>query len=395
MIRCTVGVFAHNEAHNVERALHAILSQQLHTATIIEIIVVASGCTDTTVDLAQEIARRHPIVSVEVEQDRRGKASAIRRLMSMARGDVIVLVGADTLPAPNAIEHLVAPFADREVGMTGARVVPLNNPATFLGFAVQMLWYVHHHLALRQPKLGELVACRNIIADFPEDTSTDDLALEALVTRKGLRLVYTPEAIVYNRGPEVYGDFMIQRRRIFTGELRVALKYRYIASSLSLRHLVPLVFDAVKSHPRSIPWTLAVMALEFWARLLGAVDALRGREAVVWRPARTTKNVVKTSEPVTLVSLRWPPDTLGSATVMLEVERAIADVGSVFWWDHRGGEALLKLDDAAATADLQLRLSRVTAAKSFQSTLVTNPMLISSRLADPTPGLGNANRREV
>ena len=113
-----------------------------------------------------------------------------------------MLVGADTLPEPTAIEHLVQPFADPSVGMTGARVIPLNTPTTWLGFTVQMLWHVHHQLALRKPKLGELVAFRNVIDDFPEDTSTDEPAIEALIAAKGYRLVYAPKAVVYNRGPE-------------------------------------------------------------------------------------------------------------------------------------------------------------------------------------------------
>src|SRR4026209_98275 len=110
MIRCTVGVLAHNEAHNVLRTLHALLTQQLQNAVITEIIVIASGCTDSTVELAEGVADAYPIVTVEVEPHRTGKAAAIRRLMSMARGDVIVLVGADTLPEPTAIEQLVQPF---------------------------------------------------------------------------------------------------------------------------------------------------------------------------------------------------------------------------------------------------------------------------------------------
>jgi poly-beta-1,6-N-acetyl-D-glucosamine synthase len=358
MIRCTVGVFAHNEVHNVRRALHALLAQQLQTVTIVEIIVIASGCTDGTVELAEEVASLNPIVRVDVETHRSGKAAAIKRLMSRARGDVIVFVSADTLPAPDSIEHLLEPFADPRVGMTGARVVPLNSPTTFFGFAVQMLWFVHHHLALRKPKLGELVACRNVIADFPEDTATDDLALEALVTRLGFQLAYAPKAIVYNRGPEDFEDFVIQRRRIFAGELGVALKYRYFASSLSIRHVLPLAVHALRSHPEYVMWTCGVMALELWSRLLGAYDAVRGRDHVVWRHAGSTKNVVS-GDPVTLVSIQCPLGALDSSAV-LELLRLNKDTGSVFWWDRNSGEVLLKLDGADPAKD-GLKLHRMSA----------------------------------
>jgi GT2 family glycosyltransferase len=344
VITCTIGVFAHNEVRNVHRALQALLTQRLEHVRIAEIVVVASGCTDGTVELAQQIARANPLVTVDVEEQRRGKAAAIKRLMTRARGEVVVFVGADTLPAPDAIEHLVAPFADQKVGMTGARVVPLNIPETFAGFAVQMLWYVHHHLALRKPKLGELVACRNVVSEFPEDTATDDLALEALVTAAGYKLLYAPSAVVYNKGPENLHDFLLQRRRIFAGELRIALKYGYVASSMSLRHVLPLATDAIRSYPRFVLWTFAVMAVELWARLLGALDTVRGRTHVVWRHAASTKEVLPYSESMTLVSLRWRPDAFDGEALFGEIQNLPASEGAVCWWDRRGGELLLRLE---------------------------------------------------
>src|SRR5262249_15351992 len=91
MIRCTIGVLAYNEANNVQRTLRALLAQQLHSGVeIAQIIVIASGCTDATVALAEGIASTNPIVTVEVEPQRTGKAAAIKRLMSMAQGEVIV-----------------------------------------------------------------------------------------------------------------------------------------------------------------------------------------------------------------------------------------------------------------------------------------------------------------
>jgi len=343
VISCTVGVFAHNEAQNVRRALRALLDQRLQNVRIDEIVVVASGCTDGTVELAEAFARDNPLVSVDIEVRRTGKAAAMKRLMAKATGEVIVFVGADTLPAPDAIEHLLAPFSSPEVGMTGARVVPLNPPNSFPGFAVQMLWYVHHHLALRQPKLGELVACRNMIADFPEDTATDDLALEALVVAAGYKLAYAPAAIVYNKGPEHLKDFLIQRRRIFAGELRIAMRYGYVASSLSLRHVVPLAVDAIRTYPHFIFWTSGVMALEMWARIVGAFDALRGRTHVVWRHAASTKQVIGDSEGVTLVALRWVPESACGQALLDRVQQLSPDEGDIYWWDRRGGEMLLRL----------------------------------------------------
>ena len=363
MIRCTVGILAHNEGRNIQRALHAVLAQQLHDVQIVEILVIASGCTDATVEIAERVASVNSLVTVTAEPERTGKAAAIRQLMSMARGDIIALVGADTLLEPSAIEQLVVPFADRRVGMTGARVVPLNRPTTWLGFTVQMLWHVHHQLALRKAKLGELVAFRNVIDNFPDDTSTDEPALEALIAAKGLQLVYTPKAVVYNRGPETAAEFLMQRRRIFAGQVRIALRFGYFTSSLRLRHVLPLAIEAFRSYPRFFLWTFAAMGVELWARMLGTYDALRGRDEVVWRHIGSTKRVAADTETLTLISVRWPPTSLMDTTAFLrDLRRHSEPTGSVFWWDASQGELLLFVGGESPLEWFEHRIEGVTRA---------------------------------
>src|SRR3970040_2441887 len=112
MMRCTIGVLAYNEEHNIIPALYALLDQRLHTGEIAKIIATASGSTDRTVERAQAMARAHPLITVDVQGERAGKAAAINRVIQLGRCDVVVLVGADTLPDPTALELLVQPFAD-------------------------------------------------------------------------------------------------------------------------------------------------------------------------------------------------------------------------------------------------------------------------------------------
>jgi hypothetical protein len=188
------------------------------------------------------------------------------------------------------------------------------------------------------------VAFRNVV-DVPNDTSTDEPAIEALITAKGYRLVYASNAVVYNRGPETVREFLYQRRRVFAGQVRVAFRFRYRTSSLIAKHVFPLAGEALRSHPRFALWTLGTMAIELWARLLGMCDALRGREEVVWRQITTTKAVVKASQAfdLTVISVRWAPGALDSAAFLRDLQRLPNPVGSVFWWDWNHGEALLKM----------------------------------------------------
>jgi glycosyltransferase involved in cell wall biosynthesis len=362
MIRCTVGILAYNEAQNIRQSLYAVLAQELDEVVIGEIIVIASGCTDATVEIAESVARSFPLVTVDVELERTGKAAAIKRLLARATGEVIVMVGADTLPAPTAVECLVRPFSDRTIGMTGARVIPLNKPSTWQGFAVQMLWHVHHRLASRRPKLGELVAFRNVISDFPADTATDEPAIEALVAGRGYKLRYVPESVVYNRGPERTDEFIIQRRRIFAGQVRIAIRYRYFTSSLNVRYALPLVVEAIRSYPRFFVWTWAAIVVECWARCLGLADAVRRREPVVWRTAATTKAVAEGSDPdqLTLISVSWSAGTVNARSFLRALRRQSDTAGSVFWWDVSQREILLFVGGDSPLEWFEQRIEQVT-----------------------------------
>jgi len=245
--------------------------------------------------------------------------------------------------------------------MTGGRIIPLNAPTTWQGFAVQMLWHVHHQLALRRPKLGELVAFRNVIDDFPSDTSTDEPAIEALIAAKGYEMAYAPKAIVYNRGPEGTEEFVIQRRRIFAGQVRIALRYKYFTSSLRVRHVLPLAVEAIRSYPRFFLWTFAAMAVESWARLLGLADALRGHEDVVWRPAESTKTVAAAPDrPLTLISVKWTPGSLNTMAFLRDLRVHSEPAGSIFWWDSSQGELLLFVGGESPLEWFEARVEELT-----------------------------------
>src|SRR3954469_22028840 len=80
-LACSVGVMAYNEEKNIGRVLTALLAKQTNGCVIEEIIVLASGCTDRTVEIAQEFSTLNPKVKVVIQLQRQGKASAVNLFM--------------------------------------------------------------------------------------------------------------------------------------------------------------------------------------------------------------------------------------------------------------------------------------------------------------------------
>jgi biofilm PGA synthesis N-glycosyltransferase PgaC len=149
---------------------------------------------------------------------------------------------------------------------------------------------LHDHVSRKKPKLGEIVAFRNIIPFIPTESAVDELSIQAVVTAIGLRLVYEPSAVVYNRGPETVRDFINQRRRIFAGHLLVAKQQGYTASTMNVARIIrALVRSESRNVVRAPLWAAGTVTLEATARCLGYYDVLRRRPHHVWSVVQTTK----------------------------------------------------------------------------------------------------------
>lgn len=290
VLSCSIGIMAYNEEANISRLLDALLGQQTRHCIIDDITVIASGCTDNTEHVVRESARRHPKVKLIVQPHREGKASAINLFLRQTKSEILVLESADTLPESTAIERLVEPFSDPRVGMTGGHPIPTNDPRTFMGFTVHLLWALHHQIALNQPKLGELVAFRRVFYRIPYNSAVDEASIEPLIVGQGYRLHYVPEAIVYNRGAESVSDFLKQRRRIQAGHLKMRREQGYIVSTMEGRHILAALMRNWQWDGRYFLWTPLVAGLEIYGRTLGWLDLrLKKRDHAVWDVAASTK----------------------------------------------------------------------------------------------------------
>ncbi|PYX73704.1 MAG: hypothetical protein DMG72_12600 [Acidobacteria bacterium] len=290
-LACSIGIMAYNEEANIGQLLKALVTQRMSAATLSEIVVVASGCTDGTQAIVKAWCRRDSRVRLLVQAGREGKASAINYFLMNAREQIVVLCSADLLPVETAIEQLVAPFVNPEVGITGGRPVPVNDPETFMGYAAHMLWNLHHQVNLVSFKAGEMIAFRKIFHRIPYDTVVDEASIEPVIRGQGYSVCYVPTAIVYNKGPETMKDFLTQRRRIFTGHLAVRHALGYTVSTMSSWKALHLVVRNMTWRPKPFLWTWGVAGLEAYGRFLGRRDYKKRRDHRVWEIATTTKQV--------------------------------------------------------------------------------------------------------
>ena len=208
-----------------------------------------------------------------------------------AAEEILILSSADLQPALDALEQLVSPFVDPELGMTACRPVPINDPDTFMGFTAHLLWDLHHQMNLHGFKAGEMIAFRKVFTRIPQYTAVDEASVEPLIRGQGYEVRYIPEAVVFNKGPETASDFLRQRRRIYAGHLELKQDLGYSISTMSGTKVLFLLLDNIDWHPKQFFWTWGVVGLEITGRFLGWLDFKRRRDHTVWDIATTTKEL--------------------------------------------------------------------------------------------------------
>lgn len=291
-LSCSIGILIHNEADNIAILLDSLRSQKLNKVSITEIYVISSASTDGSDDIVNKFMAKDKRIRLITEPERQGKSSAINTFLKNSSEDIVVIASGDIIPAEKTIEKMVKPFSDKKIGMTGCHPVPVNKTNTFTGYLVNLQWRLHHRIAQKSPKLGEMVAFRRIIDRIPPESAVDEASIEAAITFHGYKLQYVSDAIVFNKGPETIKDFIKQRRRIAAGHLWLKDNSSYNVSTSRVKTLSSLMKTELLQSPDKIFYLLLAVGLEIFARCLGWFDLrIRRKNPYKWDRVSSTKKV--------------------------------------------------------------------------------------------------------
>lgn len=226
----TVLVAAHDEEAAIAEKVRNVLAQSPSVAGI-QLIVASDGSTDGTVRAASGVD--DPRVTV-LDLPRGGKAAALNAGLDRATGDVVVFTDANSMLADHALAHLLAPFADPEVGGVAGDQRYLADDGTASG--ERAYWDLDRRLKVAQSRTGSITSAtgalyavrRELIGTVP-DGVTDDFAVSTGVVDCGRRLVFAPGAVVHEPPATALSGEYRRKVRVMTRGLRgVALRSRLL-----------------------------------------------------------------------------------------------------------------------------------------------------------------------
>ena len=202
----TVVISAFNEEQEIEQTILNKLAQD-YQAGRLEVIVVSDGSVDRTDDIVRELVDRSDGRLRFLRQEpRQGKTQALNLAIQNVTTDIVVFADANSIYAPNTIRMLVRNFADPTVGYVTGRMV-YTNPADS-GVGEGSGTYISYENVLRviETKLGSIVGVnggidairKNLYVPMRAD-QLPDFVLPLSVVENGKRVVFEPEAVVYEQ----------------------------------------------------------------------------------------------------------------------------------------------------------------------------------------------------
>jgi cellulose synthase/poly-beta-1,6-N-acetylglucosamine synthase-like glycosyltransferase len=227
-------VAAHDEARHVEHRVSSLLAQR-HPAAL-EVILASDGSEDDTVARARAFAD-DPRLKV-LDLPRRGKAAALNAAVSEARNALLLFTDVDNHWQDGTLAHLLAPFADPEVGCcVGNEQVYRAGRALSVGDRLYRRYEAWLRAAENRAGCvasadGALLALRRELFQPVPAEVTDDFFLCTCAAVAGKRIVYVEAARVYDCGVDEAAKQFRRRVRITVGGLRSLAARRELMNPL-------------------------------------------------------------------------------------------------------------------------------------------------------------------
>ena len=178
----------------------------------LELIVASDGSADATVERARTAG-----ADLVLDLPRGGKVAAQNAAAERASGEILAFSDANSVWRPDALRHLVEPFADPAVGYACGQVRFLDAAGGNLEGA-----YWRYEMAVREMEsaLGGVTAGNGAIYAVRRDayiplprSGSHDLSLPFMLAKRGLRSLYVPWAAAEEKmAPTLEGEFARKRR---------------------------------------------------------------------------------------------------------------------------------------------------------------------------------------
>jgi len=289
----TVIVPTFNRAASLERLLASFALTRDLDQVPSEIIVVNNGSTDRTVEVCGAIKHStYPFKLEVLDESRRGKASALNRGLTAARGQYIMVIDDDVVVDPDLVNRHLECYGSNDFAAVQGRILPGRDltgrpadPARLREYNIPMIDYGDQFREIRGLTGTNMSFKRQVfetIGSFDPRLGpgasgfSEDTEFSLRVRKAGFKIGYTPHAVVYHElDPARFGsgyNRMVEYRK---GQSRSI----YRRDSILLKLLPNLVVNGLRyGFYRILGRTQKAYKTEgrimkCWGQLVGTLDS--------------------------------------------------------------------------------------------------------------------------
>ncbi len=248
-MKLTVVMPTYNRSDLLGRALKALLDQTV-PADDYEIVVVDDGSTDHTPEVAAESVEAGGGRIRYFRQDNRGPAAARNLGTREAKGEIILFTGDDCIATRTLVaEHLRVHEEEGDLGVLGHIAWhPELEITPFMAFLEEGVQFGFKHI--RNPDdigpwcfyTANCSVRKHRIEEagwFDEDfkyAAYEDIELAYRMEKRGLRIVYRPQALTYHHHQTTLKQYLGRQRLAGRSAVLFAQKHPEMKEGLGIHH---------------------------------------------------------------------------------------------------------------------------------------------------------------
>jgi cellulose synthase/poly-beta-1,6-N-acetylglucosamine synthase-like glycosyltransferase len=204
----------------------------------------------------------------------KGKSFGLNLVFKKLKSNSWVFTDGDVYLDRHALNNLILKFNDKQVGCVCGKIVPLNLKSTLTGYWAHLLAEagadsIRKELSDKNEFLecsGYLFAFRKgLISEIPLNVAEDSY-IPYVIFKKGYKIKYVPESMVYVKNPTNVKDFIQQRIRTAKAHTSLTDYFHNFPKVKSFKNEIKKGTFRALSYPSNLKeffWTIEL----FFARL--------------------------------------------------------------------------------------------------------------------------------
>jgi len=290
-LQISVGIPSYNEGTSLVDLIEKILSVKLPSDMKLLEVIVSDDSDDGTPQMLASFAD-NKTVRLFHHDKRRGVSVAWNEILTESKGDVVVLIDADTIPSDDFLAKISSKTIESRVGLVAANSSPLAPKSFFARASFFVgLWLQEVRRSFRANSftvIGRGLALKKEVAEkivLPTRLLSPDLYISCRVKELGYEIQYAEDAIIYFKSTTSARDFASQVIRAFLGHRQLNGYSKRTLQRVPLADLITKAIHIARRYPvHALATILAYMLFPF-----SLPRVIRGASNYLWDVPKSSK----------------------------------------------------------------------------------------------------------